>query len=112
MFRSSLIFSFLTFVAFVCGLAGASAQRKPVITGPIDGSSSIILSGSKHPLAQPQFDAGPVDPATRLDRMLLVLGPTPQQEGELQAFLDAQQDKKSPNYHLWLKPEEFGQKFG
>jgi hypothetical protein len=112
MFRRSLIFSFLTFVALVCGLAGASAQRKPVITAPVDGSSSIILSGSKHPLAQPQFDAGPVDPATRLDRMLLVLGPTPQQEGELQTFLDAQQDKKSSNYHLWLKPEEFGQKFG
>jgi hypothetical protein len=82
-----------------------------VISGAIDSSSRVILPGSRHPLAQPQFDAGPVDPATKLDRMLLILQATPDQESELQSLLVSQQDKRSPNYHHWLTPEQFGQKF-
>ncbi|HWG48136.1 MAG TPA: protease pro-enzyme activation domain-containing protein, partial [Candidatus Acidoferrales bacterium] len=70
------------------------------------------MEGSKHPLAQPRFDVGPVDPTTRFNRMLLVLAPSPQQEQDLQTLLDSQQDKSSPNYHHWLTPQEFGQKFG
>ncbi len=33
-------------------------------------------------------------------------------EAGLQAFLDSQQDRTSPNYHRWLTPDEFGQRFG
>jgi hypothetical protein len=47
-----------------------------------------------------------------LDRMLLVLKRSPEQDAALLALLDEQQDKTSPNYHKWLKPQEFGQRFG
>lgn len=105
--------SLLTVVVLGLALAGpVSAQQKPVLSGAIDESSRVTIAGSKHPLALPQFDVGTVDPTTRLDRLLLVLGPSPQQESDLQAFLDSQQDKTSPNYHHWLTPDEFGQKFG
>src|ERR1035441_711022 len=40
---------------------------------PIDESRMITLHGNVHPLARPEFDQGLVNPATRLDRMLLVL---------------------------------------
>jgi len=47
-----------------------------------------------------------------MERMLLVLKRSPQQEAALQKLLDDQQDKNSPNYHQWLTPEEFGRQFG
>ena len=44
--------------------------------------------------------------------MLLVLKRSPEQQLALRKLLDDQQDRHSPNYHKWLTPEEFGQKFG
>ena len=42
----------------------------------------------------------------------MVLKRSPEQESALQALLASQQDPKSPNYHKWLTPEEFGKRFG
>ena len=52
-------------------------------------------------------------PATLpMQRMLLVLKRSPEQESALRKLLADQQDKASPNYHKWLTPEQFGQQFG
>lgn len=63
-------------------------------------------------MAQAQFDRGPVDPGTPMERMILVLGASAEQEHQARTLLDSQQTKGSPDYHHWLTPEEFGQKFG
>ena len=47
-----------------------------------------------------------------MNRMLLVLQRSPQQESALELLLDQQQDQSSPNYHQWLTPQQFGQQFG
>jgi hypothetical protein len=47
-----------------------------------------------------------------MQRMLLVLKRSPDQETALRKLLDDQQDKNSPNYHKWLTPEQFGTHFG
>jgi hypothetical protein len=47
-----------------------------------------------------------------MERMLLVLKRSPEQETALARLLDEQQDKNSPNYHRWMTPEQFGQQFG
>ena len=47
-----------------------------------------------------------------MERMLLVLKRSPEQEDALKKLLDDQQDKSSPDYHQWLTPEQFGQQFG
>ncbi|MBZ5507999.1 MAG: choice-of-anchor D domain-containing protein [Acidobacteriia bacterium] len=44
--------------------------------------------------------------------MILVLQASPEQEHALNTLLDQQQDKTSPNYHRWLTPDDFGQRFG
>lgn len=109
----ALLRFFLSFLLIVSTLVIASAaQQRPVISGPVDESVRVTIAGSRHPLAQPQFDVGSVDPNTKFDRMLLVLSSSPRQELELQKFLDSQQDRTSPNYHHWLTPDEFAQKFG
>lgn len=109
--RSVIVSIFLCcFVSVV--VLPSSGQQKPLITKTINEQSRVTIGGSRHPLAQPQFDIGSVNPDKKLDRMVLVLGASPQQEKDLQDFLKSQQDRTSANYHHWLTPEEFGQKFG
>lgn len=93
----------------------ARAQRltpRPLITRPIDETQLTPVRGSTHPLARPQFDIGIAPPDLPMDRMLLVLKRSPQQDFALHKLLDDQQDKVSPNYHKWLTPDEFGVQFG
>ena len=107
------VLRFVVFLFLISFLSNpSSAQQKPVLSGTVDDSVRVTIAGSKHPLAQPRFDIGAIDPTTQFNRMLLVLAPSPQQEKELQSFLDSQQDKSSPNFHHWLTPQEFGRKFG
>src|SRR5262249_15918367 len=68
--------------------------------------------GHRHPMARPEFDRGPASQDLRMDRMLLVLSSSPEQEVELTQLLDQQQDQASPVYHQWLTPEQFGERFG
>ncbi len=84
----------------------------PRITQPVDEANLITLRGNTHPLARPEFDLGPAPANLPLNRMLLVLSRSPEQEAALEALLDQQQDNSSPNYHNWLTPEQFGQQFG
>ena len=85
---------------------------KPLITQPVLNSDLTTLRGNTHPLAQRQFDIGAASPDMPMNRMLLVLKRSPGQERALQAMLDNQQDKLSPQYHKWLTPDQFGAQFG
>ncbi len=92
--------------------AQPAAPPRPLITQPVDESKLTTLLGNTYPLARPEFDLGTAPATLPLDRMLLVLKRSPQQEAALGKLLDDQQDKASPNYHSWLTPEEFGKQFG
>ena len=83
-----------------------------LITQPVDDTQLTVLKENTHPLARPQFDLGTAPATLPLQRMLLVLKRSPQQESALEALLGAQQDKSSPSYHQWLTPAQFGQQFG
>jgi hypothetical protein len=95
-------------VSIVIPVAGF-AQATPLITGPVDESHLVTLSGNTHPFAVGRYDQGPVD-AT--GRMLVVFKRTPQQEQSLQQLLRDQQNPASPQYHQWLTPDAFGERFG
>jgi hypothetical protein len=95
--------------------AVATAQAPVVasrITQAVDETRLTTLSGNTHPLALPQFDQGAAPPSLPMERMLLAPKRSPDQEAALDALLDQQQDKSSPNYHQWLTPDQFGQQFG
>ena len=85
---------------------------QPRITQAIDESTLMRLKGNTHRLARPEFERGAAPANLPMDRMLLVLRRSPEQESALTKLLDEQQDKSSPNYHKWLTPEEFGRQFG
>src|SRR5580700_794953 len=84
----------------------------PRITAPIDEAALTRLAGNTHPLARPEFDQGAAPPNLPMDRMLLVLKRSSEQESALQALLDQQHDKSTANYHRWLTPQQFGEQFG
>jgi Pro-kumamolisin, activation domain/Bacterial Ig-like domain (group 3) len=112
------VLSVLACLAFFTLSAGAQqipspeGAVSPRITQPVDEANRVTLKGNTHPLARPEFDLGPAPANLPLNRMLLVLSRSPEQEAALETLLDQQQDKSSPNYHNWLTPEQFGQQFG
>ncbi len=93
----------------------ATAQQRyvaPRINEPLDEGRRIVLRGNIHPLARTQFQVATAPANLPMDRMLLVLKRSPEQETALLKLLDDQQDKSSPEFHKWLTPEQFGQQFG
>jgi hypothetical protein len=110
-YRSALLSLFT--LPFISAPLVAQVARVPArITQPVSDKQLITLHGNVHPLARPEFDQGPAPLDLRMDRMLLVLQRSPEQEAALQKLLQDQQDKASPHYHQWLTPEQFGQQFG
>src|SRR5215467_7936665 len=82
------------------------------ITQAIDETQLMRLKGNVHPLAHPQFDQGAVADSTPMNRMLLLLQRSPEQEAALHQLMAEQQDKASPNFHKWLTPQQFGALYG
>jgi hypothetical protein len=87
------------------------APRSRVLQA-VDDASVTTLSGNTHPLARPEFDQGALANATPINRIVLILERSPEQELALQQLIDQQQDKTSSTYHQWLTPETFGAAFG
>src|SRR5664280_1687691 len=82
------------------------------ISAPIDARRTVVLKGHIHPMAQPRFDQGPAEPAFRLSYITLMLKKTDAQQAALEQLLQQQQDPASPNYHDWLTPEQYAERFG
>jgi pseudomonalisin len=117
--RRSLRIRFTLAAVFVlscfpsCGLAQTStiAPRNRIVS-PIVDSDAITLAGNVHPLARPEFDRGLLAEETRLDRIMLLLKPSADQQRGLDVLTQAQQNPSSPFYHQWLAPEDYGSRFG
>jgi hypothetical protein len=95
--------------------AGASAVAPVVpsrVVERVDDARLVKLTGNTHPMARPEYDKGLLETGKLLERMVLVLQRSPEQEQALAAFNERQYDPKSPDYHHWLHAEEFGQLYG
>ena len=88
------------------------AVPERLVLGRIDDGKRIVLTGNTHPLARAEFDRGPAPDGLPMERMLLLLKRSPEREAALEKFLAEQQDPSSANFHAWLSPEEFGERFG
>lgn len=99
-------------VLFLLNPTGAFAQASPLLVEPVDNARRVTLIRNVHPLARAEFDRGAAPPDLAMNRMLLVLKRSPDQQAALNRLLDDQQDRNSPQYRHWLTPEQFGQQFG
>ena len=97
-----------------CSEAASWAQQSVLSRIPtrIDNARRIALRGNVHPQARPEFDQGRVRPDATLDYLTLELQPTAAQQADLAQFLVEQQNPGSPDYHHWLTPEQYADRFG
>jgi subtilase family serine protease len=99
---------------FLCQIHFQTAvgQVRPRVVEAVDDARRITLSGNVHPLARAEFDRGAVAESQPMNRILLLLKRSDEQEAALQDMLAKQQDKSSLGFHKWLTPEQFGAQFG
>jgi subtilase family serine protease len=88
------------------------AQSPSRITQPVDTTQLVRLAGSVHPLAKSESAQGQINGNTILHGVSLVFKRSPDEQSALHKLLAAQQDPSSPQYHKWLAPEQFADRFG
>jgi uncharacterized protein (TIGR03437 family) len=98
--------------ALVCFLAATLQAQQDRITSRVDSSRMVGLKGHLNPYARPEDDRGLVDPSLEIAYATLHLKPSAAQQAALEKLLIEQQDSSSPNYHRWLTPEEYANRFG
>ena len=82
------------------------------VTRPIENNQSYALAGNIHGKATAENDEGPVSPSLALSYVTVTLAQTDSQRTALDQLLAEQQTPGSPNYHRWLTPEEYADRFG
>jgi subtilase family serine protease len=90
--------------------AGLAGQTR--IPRTIDESRLERIPGSTHPAVRNATDSGRAAPDLAMDRMLLVLKGSADQNAALEALIAAQHDPTSPQFRQWLTPQQFGDRFG
>ena len=100
----------LVIASLLSSLSYAAAPDR--ISGALTSGQTVPLQGNVHHKALPKFDQGPVDPAMQLGTITLTTVPTAAQQKAITQLLAQQQDRKSPNYHKWLTPEQYADRFG
>jgi subtilase family serine protease len=99
-------------VLSICLFAAVLPAQQDRITATIDARRPVVVRGSVAPQAQPKYDRGAVEPEFRLGGITLMLRPSAAQQAALEQLLAEQQDPASPNYHNWLTPETYAERFG
>src|SRR5215471_9523674 len=101
-------------LALLCGARRNSAQTplQSRIVESVRSDKLTTLGGNVHPMARAANDRGALPLTQPVTRMAVLLRRGDAQETALQQLLSEQQDPKSPNYHAWLTPQQFGQQFG
>ncbi len=103
---------FLGFLFLLLAANCVFGQATPRVVEAVDNTKRATLAGDVHPLARAEYDRGDVDSALPMARILMLLQRGSDQEAALQTFMEQQQDKSSPNYHVWLNSQQFGAQYG
>ena len=94
----------------------ASAQQpagpQARVVAAVRNDQLLTLRGNVHPMARPANDRGVLPDQRPVTKMRILLQRSAAQESVLQQLMAQQLDPKSPKYHAWLTPQEFGQQFG
>ncbi len=93
-------------------LAPTLSAQPDRLAGPIDNSKTVELPGGTTPRAVPKFDRGAVPASFPMPGMTLELKPSASQQSALDQLLANQQNPSSPEFHKWLTPEQYADRFG
>jgi subtilase family serine protease len=109
-FVGTCLFSVSIVITGQSGHAQTAAQNR--IVQQIAAGKVSPLQGTVHPLAQPQYDQGPVASSLQLQGMTMNFNRSAAQQASLAALLTAQQTPSSSSYRQWLTAAQFGEQFG
>lgn len=108
-----ICFTVVSAIALVSVAAGAP------VTGPvtrlvdrIDDAQRMELKDHVSRAIAASVDLGAADPALPAERVVMLLAGTAAQEADLARFLHNVQTPGTAQYHHWLTPGTFGQRFG
>jgi uncharacterized protein (TIGR03437 family) len=96
----------------VCSAATALHAQPTRIHARVDSSRRMVLANHVHPLASAENDQGRMDAAETLSNVTLAFSPTPDQQADLESLLVAQRTPESPDFHRWLTPQQYADRFG
>ena len=90
----------------------AQTTGRELLHAQVDENRLVTLAGNTRPEVTPENDQGAVSDDLPLDHMMLQLKRSPEQEKEVERFIDELHDPNSPNFHQWLSARAFGERFG
>ena len=107
---AALLIAFLGIAVRVLHLK-SEPQRLRLIN-PIDDRQRVRLRQTTHSHIGLAQDKGRVSADLPMERVILTLKSSPEQQADLDKFVAEQQDPSSPHFHEWVTPEQFGERFG
>ena len=87
----------------------ASAQQ---LSPRVDENNLTRLPGNTSPRARPELDRGRAPDSLPLDHILMMLRRSQTEELDLEQFISSQYNPRSGEFHKWLTPQQFGERFG
>ena len=102
----------LTALASIPFLITTVYAQRDRVAARIDRTQRVVLRGYTPRQAQSQFDQGRVDATFQMPAMVLHLKASDTQASDLAQLLADQQNPTSPNFHKWLTPEQYADRFG
>jgi DNA replication protein DnaD len=116
-FLAGFLLSALAGVGIAQTATKANPSTKPVapapqITQAINESNLVPLKGTISSLIATAQDQGAAPDSLQMGRAILMLKTTDAQQAAIDKLVNEQQNPKSPYYHQWLTPQQFGAQFG
>jgi len=111
MFKSGKGLVCLMFAAvFLSSFSFAATQDR--IRGELAAGTKVALRPNLRELARPGTDIGRVDGSRLIQGVSLAFRPSPAQQQEIDKLIAELGDPTSPNYHKYLNPKQYGERFG
>ncbi len=102
-----------TLLVFISALLTATLHAQPDrISARIDGGRTVVLAGHVPSRARAEFDQGAVAASFPVPGVTICLKRSPSQQTSLEQLLASQQNPASADFHKWLTPEQYADRFG
>ncbi len=113
-FLSLLSAFFFVVATFTTTFAAVHTTVTPKVrvTAKVNNSNRATLPGHVPAALRHAIDLGRINPNTPAQHLVMVLKSSEEQKQAIRRVIDEQQDRRTPNYHQWVTPEEFGERFG
>jgi len=99
-------------MAAICALPMTAFAAQDRFTTPLTSSPLTQIKGNVSGRAQAKYDQGRLASDTKISGIRIVFKPSAAQQADLDALLAAQHNPTSPQYHQWITPEQYADRFG